>query len=400
MSEMLRVAQVMDSYYPNMDGPTNVMTYYAKIIDAKEDSECKVIVPAAKPSLHYVDNQPFEVIRCHSIAATSSGYRMGIPGMDAKFRERMASVDLDIMHAHSPFIMARYALREGRRRNIPVVMTLHTKFREDFERSSHGFKPACDFLMRYIMESFNRADSVWTVNDASCDILRDYGYKGDIVVVRNGTDLAYPADADELVRRVNERHALGGQKNVLIFVGRLAMYKNLPLMIQALRILKEAGEDFRMLVVGGGFDEDKFRRMVEEEGLSNRFIFTGKLTDRHELQGYYLRADLFLFPSTYDTSSLVPIEAAAHKLPVLLIRGCCTAENIRDNFNGFLAQESPEAFAARIREIIADPDRMREVGEEAHRSVYRSWETVTDEVLTHYRRIAAQFREKNGEKKI
>jgi len=144
---------------------------------------------------------------------------------------------------------------------------------------------------------------------------------------------------------------------------------------------------------------EMFRKKVDELGLSEQVIFVGRVSDRELLQGYYLRSDLFLFPSTYDTSSLVPIEAAAHKLPVLLIKDSCTAENIKDNFNGFLAEDNPEAFSEKILEIFANSTLMKEVGEEAHRSVYRTWEMVSEEVMEKYREIIAKYNEEHPDAK-
>ncbi|MBR0189060.1 MAG: glycosyltransferase, partial [Clostridia bacterium] len=184
-----------------------------------------------------------------------------------------------------------------------------------------------------------------------------------------------------------------------IFVGRIAWYKNLALMADALKILKDNGEDFRMIVVGSGFDEVKFKEKIKELGLAGNFVFTGSVSDRTLLQGYYLRSDFFLFPSTFDTSSLVPIEAAAHKLPTLLIRGSYTAENIVDNKNGFLSDETPEAYAAKIKEIISEEGLLQKVGEEAHRSVYRSWEMVAAEVAAKYREVIADYKEKHKAEK-
>lgn len=394
--EKLKIAEILDAYYPCIDGPINVVTNYSKNLDRKAD--CKLLVPAAAKKQHYKDNQPFEVVRCSSTAAPE-GYRLGHPGADGKFKKRVKAEKFDILHTHSPFSMGMFAIRQGRKQKIPVVATLHTKYYDDFSRVLHGFTPLCKFMLHRIMRVYNAADSVWTVNNASCQVLRDYGYKGDIVVVRNGTDLKYPENAEELVARVNALHGLEGQKNVFIFVGRIAMYKNLQLMADALKLLKDKGEDFRMLVIGSGFDEKKFAGIVKESGLTENFIFTGSVRDRQLLQGYYLRSDLFLFPSTFDTSSLVPIEAAAHKLPTLLIKGCCTAENITDGVNGFLAEETPQAYAERIEEIISDPELLRRVGEEAHRSVYRTWENVADEVLDNYRKVIEDYKKKNPDKK-
>ena len=153
-----------------------------------------------------------------------------------------------------------------------------------------------------------------------------------------------------------------------------------------------------MLFVGDGFDIEELKAMCSKLGLDEQVIWVGRVSDRELLQGYYLRSDLFLFPSTYDTSSLVPVEAAAHKLPTLLIKGSWTAEAVTDDFNGYLAEETPEAFGARIAEIIADPEKRAAIGEEAHRSVYRTWEDVSVDVMREYERIIAEYKEKHAKK--
>lgn len=391
----IKIAELLDSYYPCIDGPINVVTNYANNLNKK--TSCKVLVPKAKRKQKYIDSQPFDVIRCNSSAAPE-GYRLGHPLSDGKFKKRVTSEKFDIFHTHSPFSMGTFAIKQGKKQHVPVVAHLHTKYYEDFRRVLHGFKPLCNFMLRRIMRVYNKADSVWTVNNATCDVLREYGYKGDIVVMRNGTDLVYPENAEELIKRVNEKHSLEGQKNVFIFVGRIAMYKNLQLMADALAKLKNDGEDFRMIIIGNGFDEKKFKSIVKNLELNDYFIFAGSIKDRELLQGYYLRSDLFLFPSTFDTSSLVPIEAAAHKLPTLLIKDSCTAENIVDNVNGFLAEETADAYAQKIKEIIHNPELLQKVGEEAHISVYRTWETVANEALEKYKEVIDAYNAKHSAK--
>lgn len=392
MSE-IKICELLDAFYPCIDGPINVVKNYSMHLNNM--AECKLAVPKASKKQKYVDRETFEVIRCASTPAPEK-YRLGHPAVDCKFKKKIKKEKFDIFHAHSPFSMGRFAIRAGRKQNVPVVATIHTQYHQDFLRVLKGNKTLTKFMVRYIMKVYNKADSVWTVNNASCQILRDYGYKGKIEVVRNGTDLKYPDNATELINKVNQLHNLEGQKNVFIFVGRIAMYKNLPLMADALKILNDSGEDFKVIIVGNGFDMDKFKKLVETNGLSDKFIFTGSVSDRELLQGYYLRSDLFLFPSTFDTSSLVPIEAAAHKLPTLLIKDSYTAENIIDGVNGFLAEETPKAYAERIKQIITVEGELQKVGEEAHRSVYRSWEMVAKEVLEKYKQIIQDYKQKQN----
>ncbi len=385
----MKICELLDSYYPCIDGPINVVQNYSRLLNEK--SPCKLAVPKASKKSGYVDKESFEVLRCNSTPAPEK-YRCGHPLTDCEFLKRVDGANFDIFHAHAPFAMGRFALKMGKKYKVPVVATMHTQYKKDFERVLKGCKPLVRIMMWYIMKVYNKADSVWTVNDSSCKILREYGYKGKIEVVRNGTDLKYPENPQELIDKVNNLHNLKGQKNVFIFIGRIAMYKNLPLIVDSLKILKDAGEDFKMIIIGGGPDESKLRQMVEENGLNDNFVFAGVISDRTLLQGYYLRSDLFLFPSTFDTSSLVPIEAAAHKLPTLLIKDSCTAENIVDGVNGFLSEENANAYAKRIKEIISDDGLLKIVGEECHRSVYRSWEKVAEEVYGKYQEVIKEYK--------
>lgn len=394
--DKIKICELLDAYYPTIDGPINVVKNYSQNISRK--AECKLAVPTAPKKSNYVDKEEFEVIRCKALPAPE-GYRFAQPWADGKFRKRIEEEKFDILHTHSPFSLGRFAIKTAKKQGVPVVATIHTQYHVDFARVLKGCKPLVKFMVKYIMKVYNKADSVWTVNNASCQVLRDYGFKGKIEVVRNGTDLKYPSNAEELIAKVNDIHGLHGQKNVFIFVGRIAMYKNLQLMADALQILKEQGEDFKMLIVGSGFDLEKYQKIITEMGLDDKVIFVGPVSDRELLQGYYLRSDLFLFPSTFDTSSLVPIEAAAHKLPTLLIKDSYTAENIVDDFNGFLAEERAEAFAEKIKQIMHTEGLYEKIGEEASRSVYRSWEMVAEEVLEKYKQIVKEYNEKKEQSK-
>lgn len=394
----IKIAQLIDSYYPCIDGVMNVVTNYCKNIEG-DRAECTLIVPAASKKQHYEDCQPFKVVRCLSMSAPE-GYRCGLPEADAKLAKRMKNEHFDLIHVHSPFNMGLYAIKQAKKRNIPVIATLHTKYHEDFNRTLKDNKVLCDFMMKRIMRVYNNADYVWTVADSVRQTLRDYGYKGKVEVIRNGTDMSYPDNPEELIKKVNEHDNLYGKKNVFMFVGRIASYKNIYLIADALKILSDGGMDFTMIMVGGGFDFDDYVKYVKKLGIYDKFVFTGVLSDRDLLQGYYLRSDLFLFPSVFDTYALVCQEAAANKLPTLYIEGSSSAECITDNENGFLCDENAESYANRIREIMSDPELLQRAGENAHKTVYRSWRQVTDEVLCKYREVIEDYKAKhpdNGE---
>ena len=351
-------------------------------------------MPKASKKSKYVDKESCEVVRCFSLSAPEE-YRAGFPALDCKFKKKIKGEKFDIFHAHSPFTMGRFALRQAKKANAPLVATLHTQYHQDFERVFHNFRPLVKLGVKFIVKVFNRADSVWTVSEKSCKFLRDYGYKGKIEVVRNGTDFKYPDNPEELIEKVNKAHGLEGQKNVFLFVGRMAWYKNLKILIDGLKMAKDAGEDFKMLFVGGGFDIEEVKKYVDQIGLNDKCIFVGPVNDRKLLQGYYLRSDLYLFPSTFDMATVTKEEAAAHKKAALLVRGSCSAELVEDGVNGFLCEENAQSFGEKVIELCRNPILMKNAGDHAGVSLYRNWEMVAKDVLERYKVIIEERKAKS-----
>ena len=109
--------------------------------------------------------------------------------------------------------------------------------------------------------------------------------------------------------------------------------------------------------------------------------------DREYLKAFYLRADLFVFPSVFDTASLCPIEAAAFGLPALLVEGSPTAEIVKDGFSGYTAPAEPHAWAERIHAALSDRAAHERVRGNCRRHVYRSWKDVVAEVEAEYDRL-------------
>ena len=111
-------------------------------------------------------------------------------------------------------------------------------------------------------------------------------------------------------------------------------------------------------------------------GSAPKVFFTGPIYDREALRAWNTRADLFLFPSTFDTNGLVVREAAACGLASVLIKDSCAAEGITDDHNGFIIEESAEAMAELLKRLCGDLDHVHDVGQHAMDEIYLSWEDL------------------------
>ncbi len=382
--EKLKILEVTDAFYPAVDGVVRVVDNYA--VQLNKIADCTVLAPAPSKKSKYKDAHSYRVLRCYSSSAPE-GYRMALPFGYQKLKKLILKEKFDIIHIHSPFTMGRIAMKIAKKQNIPIVMTLHTKYKQDFERSLGKKSPLVKFMMSFVLTSFNRADSVWTVSAEAANVLRSYGYEGKIDVVRNATDCIYPNDVEQKIKKINALHNLEGQNNVFLFVGRMAMYKGLNLLCDALEIVKDRQYDFKMIFVGGGFDLVKVKKYAIQKGIYDYCIFTDTITDKELIQAYYLRGEALIFPSTFDTSGVVKVEAAAHKKAAVLIKDSCSAEEVIDDYNGFLCEENDLSLADRICSLCDNPEKTKEVGEHAYESIYKTWEDVSKEVLKKYRVI-------------
>ena len=267
-----------------------------------------------------------------------------------------------------------------------MVATFHSKYRDDFSQTLSS-KVVVDQIIKRIVSFYEKADEVWVPQASVKDVIKDYGYKGNVEVVPNGSDLV--ADYPEAYF-VEARKQLGIQPDdfVCLFVGQHVWQKNVRLIIEALERVKDT--PFKMFFVGNGYAADEMKRLVREKGLNDKITFVGTVTDRERVKRYYAAADLFLFPSLYDTDGLVVKEAAALQTPSVVVETATAASVIKDNENGFLIPNEVEAFANRLRELIHDPQRVRMVGVQASRTLVRSWEDVVGEVLERYNRLIAR----------
>ena len=395
--EKIKICEMVDTYYPTVDGVIQVVKHYSNLLSEKSD--CVVAAPKPRKKDKYVDNEKFKVLRCRGSYAPE-GYRTAAPQGDRKFMKNLLLENFDIIHTHTPFTMGRCAINFGRKYKIPVVSTLHTQYHQDFARVAHGCKLFVKIALKYIVHVYNHSDSVWTVSQKSAEFLRKYGYKGKVTVIRNGTDYRYPAEAEELVQKVNQIHNLEGQKNVFLFVGRMAWYKGIKLICDSMKVLKDKNEDFKMVFVGGGFDLEEVKAYVKKIGIEDKCILTGNISDRKLLQGYYLRSDLMVFPSTFDMASIVKEEAAAHKLACVLVKDSCCAERVVDGENGFLCEENVESLSNMLLELINSPEKMKQAGENAHITLYRTWDDVSKDVYDEYLKIIKEYKENLTEKEL
>jgi glycosyltransferase involved in cell wall biosynthesis len=367
-----------DSFPPIMDGVAVTVQNSAYWLYRMNQPVC-VVTPRAP---HYVNDEPYPVYRYSSLPLIlRRPYRLGIPEIDLTFQDKLDRVPFGLVHAHCPFTSGHLAMRIAHERKIPLVATFHSKYRDDFERSFYNKKIA-NLMAKEVIKFYEKADEVWIPQAAVEETIREYGFKGKLVVMENGNDFADTPDKEKFRQQAREDLNLKPDDHVFLFVGQHIWEKNTKMIVDALALIKDL--DFKMFFVGTGYAADDLKQLVADAGLEDKVVFEGMILERELLKKYYAAADLFLFPSIYDNAPLVLREAAALQTPALLVKGSTASEVVTDNINGFLIENSAQALASKISSLYKQPDIVKTVGINASKTIARSWENVAIEINDRY----------------
>lgn len=382
----MKVGLFIDTFYPMVDGVIKVVDNYARRLAKK--CEVTVFCPGVKGYDPEEDKKfPYEIVRCTALPIPGQDYSLPLPMADPSFNLPLIKSDLDIVHIHSPFAVGTAGVFYAKVHQVPVVGTLHSQYRQDFERT-FKLEPTIKVALNTLMMTFNTCDECWAVNPAIRDLyVNEYGLTSPCKVMLNATDHVPVADPSAAAARVNERYGLKPDETVFLFVGRINFQKNLDFTTRALKILKDRGIPFKMMFVGQGLDEERLADLVHELGLEDRIIMAGLVGGREDLQDLYSRAKLFLFPSLYDANSLVQIEAACQGTPTVFIKGARTAATVTDGVNALVAEPTEEAFADAIQSVLDAPALYDSLSKAAREQLYLDWDTVVDRVYDKYQEL-------------
>ena len=246
-----------------------------------------------------------------------------IRGLERRLPQVIAAERPDVLHAHSPCLNGIAAIRVGRRLGLPVVYECRA-FWED-AAADHG--TSSEWGLRYRLSRqletwvFRHSDAVTCICEGlRTDILARGIPERKVTAIPNGVDAerfeyGQPRDA-ELAAELSLSAA-----TVLGFLGSFYAYEGLALAIEALpRILAER-PDVRLLLVGGGPEEEALRRLAGDLGLERQVLFAGRVP-HDRVHRYYSLVDVLLYPRlpmrlTDLVTPLKPLEAMAQGKLVL-----------------------------------------------------------------------------------
>ena len=280
----------------------------------------------------------------------------------------------NILHLHTPCPLGKAAIKYGKKNNILVFATYHTHFPSYLKYYKIEFLKWLVWI--YLRNFYKGCDHVFVPTKSIMDELEQHKIKN-LVYLPNGIDLHLFSKS---FYNPDWKKKIGAEgKNVLLFVGRLVWEKDLRILIEVNKILREKRDDFVFVFIGDGPAQEEL-----ESHITNS-IFLDRLAG-DELSESYASSDMFVFPSTTETFGIVILEAMASALPSICVAKNGPLDLIEHKENGLLAQpDNPQDFSEKIEMLLDDKalaDKIRTNASQFAQDF--SWNTVLKKMFKYY----------------
>lgn len=374
--ERLRVLHILDHSVPHHSG--YAFRTLALLKQQRRRGWDTILLTSPKQGTCGADEETVDGWTFHRCRPPDSlngiaGYFRQMAATQARIEELVRRFRPHILHPHSPVLNAIPALRAGRRFGLPVVYEMRASWED--AAVDHGTTTEGSLRYRFSrwLESWAlaRADAIITICEGlRGDILARGGIdQGKVTIVPNAVDVgafAYDPPADPELRR----HLGLEGCTVLGFAGSFYAYEGLDLLLEAFARLLSRYPSLRVLLVGGGPQEEALREQARRLKVERQVVFAGRVPHA-EIQRYYSQIDVLCYPRkairlTELVTPLKPLEAMAQGKLLVASDVGGHRELIRNGYNGLLFRASdPAALAEALDDMLSARyswERMRRAG--------------------------------------
>ena len=316
-----------------------------------------------------------------------SEYRMPM-GLFHKVKRDLAEFDPNVIHVSSPDFSAHRAVSWARRRGLPVLASVHTRF--DTYPRYYNMAFTEPLLAAIIRRFYRRCAAIVAPSESMAQLLREQRMNYDVGIWSRGVDceIFHPGQRSPEWRR---SLGLGDHETVIGFLGRLVMEKGLDVFSDTIDELKTRGIAHRVLVVGEGPARGWFEARIPDA------VFTG-LQQGMDLGRAVASMDVLFNPSVTETFGNVTLEAMASGLPVVAAAATGSDGLVLDRVSGSLIRPGAVfQFAEALRAYAEDAQLRREHGlAGAKRARHFSWDRINHAVADTYLRLIRQKQAAKG----
>lgn len=358
----MRIVHFSDHFYPELGGIQDCLLTTTREF-GRRGHEVVVYAPSASREDYEIANRPIgepdlgenvTIRRVFSLPFPSSTRQSRLIIPTGQRWRGLANFKPNIIHTHTFFGAGFESLSAARRLRVPLVGTNHMAIGEfsvyvPFTTSAFFARNS----IKAVTWFHNHCDFVSGPSRSVLDEMRAFGLQRPHAVISNPIDTAlfHPASPE---KKAGLKSKLSFSKATILYAGRLAIEKNIDVLIHAVAAMKTDVPDVMLALAGHGRAQSSLQALARAIGVAHRVKFLGTL-DQRELAEAFQAADVFAIASTSETQSMVLLQAMSSGLPAVGARWRALKEYISSD-SGLLAEPGePGDVARKLTTILKQP---------------------------------------------
>ncbi len=374
----LRIALFSGNYNMTVDGANKALNRLVGYLLA-QGASVRVYSPTiTNPAMEPVG----DLVSVPSMAIPNRPeYRLPL-SLSLRVRRDLEAFAPNVIHISSPDRVSRQAAAWARKRNIPVLCSVHTRFETYFRYYNLSFVEP--LMVAWLRKLYRKCDALVAPSESFAQVLRGQRMSYDIDIWSRGIDRTiFSPERRDMAWR--EAAGIAPDMPVIAFLGRLVMEKGLDVFADTIDLLQRRNVRHQVVVIGKGPAEGWFASRLPNA----KFMGFQAGSD---LARALASCDMLLNPSVTEAFGNVTLEAMACKLPVVAARATGAASIVRQGETGYLVEPgSISGFADRLQSYCNDPVLRMAHGEAAlAESQKYDWDAINQVVADTYLRLIRQ----------
>ena len=207
--------------------------------------------------------------------------------------------------------------------------------------------------------------------------------KNKLVFIPNGIDTKKFSPGESKIKQKYPNNQL------IIYFGRLHYQKNVDILINSFKHIKNKMSESKLIIIGDGTDFNRLKKMSMEFG--NDIIMTGYLADDNELIDYIRAADVVVFPSRGENASYTLLEAMGCCIPVISSDVGNARKLLSQNRGMLLEKYSEQELAEKCIYVLQNPTQAKAMAKKGHNYIVKhySLEKITANLEELYKNISS-----------
>lgn len=394
----MKIAIFTNNYLPNPYGVSTSIETFRQEFEKK--GHTVYIFAPMNPG--YVDENP-HVFRYPSVETNfKMRFSLAVP-FSFRMDKIIRKLDLDIIHAQHPNLLAHAAKKWARKKKIPLVFTWHSLYDKYVNYAPIiNSEIAKKYIIRQAVKMADASDAVIVPTDSIIKILRAWGVKNkNIFPVPTGVQEELFQNPDK--GSIRKKFGLSDSDIVILTISRLTEEKNVEFILRSIEMILDGADasiknSLKFIVGGEGYSKNKLEQFAKDKDIAERIIFSG-LVGHQELKDYFAASDIFVYASKSETQGMVVSEAMFCGLPIVAVNATGVSSLVLHKGNGFLVKEDENDFSQAVLKLAADKDlrqKFSQISRKIARDNFTSLVTAEKLLAVYASLIESKTKEKVG----